>query len=137
MRCEILIKEKIDKIVLMNPDGKYICQLSDITSSELSIDKPSSRVTNTDKTFSFDFNNPINTDDFYEMLGIDKSKIPYFDTIEIPFVTQTKRHKKKRINKKWIKRYGFKQTYVKAKGFEIHINKDGTFDVKASLNKEK
>lgn len=136
MRCEILIKEKIDKIVLMNPDDKYICQLSDITSFELSIDKPSSRVTNTDKTFSFDFNNPINTDDFYEMLGIDKSKIPYFDTIEIPFVTQAKRHKKKRINKKWIKRYGFKQTYVKAKGFEIHINKDGTFDVNVSLNKE-
>ena len=40
---------------------------------------------------------------------------------------QNKTHKKKRINKKWAKRYGYKQIVVNSKGWKIKNNTDGSF----------
>ena len=44
---------------------------------------------------------------------------------EIPKVVQVRTHKKKRINKKWAKRYGYKTIYVtkKAKVMDVTIDK--------------
>lgn len=39
---------------------------------------------------------------------------------------QAKKHKKKRINKKWIKRYGYKQKWFNSKGWKLKSYKDGT-----------
>lgn len=42
-----------------------------------------------------------------------------FDTIEV----QKRKHKKKRINKKWIKRYGYKIIHIPKKEVFIFENK--------------
>lgn len=43
---------------------------------------------------------------------------------EIPKTTQTRKHKKKRINKKWAKRWGYKTVYEtkKAKVMDVTID---------------
>ena len=47
---------------------------------------------------------------------------------EITFtkVVQARRHRKKRINKKWAKKYGYKQVSVKSPGWKMTANTDGT-----------
>lgn len=44
---------------------------------------------------------------------------------EIPKIVQVRKHKKKRINKKWAKRYGYKTIYEtkKAKAMDVTIDK--------------
>jgi hypothetical protein len=44
--------------------------------------------------------------------------------VEIPRLVQAKTHKKKRINKKWAKRYGYKTVYEvkKAKIMDVTID---------------
>lgn len=41
---------------------------------------------------------------------------------------QNRIHKKKRINKKWAKRYGYKQVVVDSKGWKIKNNTDGSIE---------
>lgn len=41
-------------------------------------------------------------------------------------VVQARRHRKKRINKKWAKKYGYKQVFVKSPGWKMTANTDGT-----------
>lgn len=44
--------------------------------------------------------------------------------VEIPKQVQVRKHKKRRINKKWAKRYGYKIEYVtkKSKVMDVTIN---------------
>ena len=51
-------------------------------------------------------------------------------------VVQARRHRKKRINKKWAKKYGYKQVSVKSPGWEMTTNTDGTvsFTKREDLN---
>lgn len=43
----------------------------------------------------------------------------------IPKTVQARKHKKKRINKKWLKRYGYKTVMVRSKGWRIGNSHDG------------
>lgn len=43
-------------------------------------------------------------------------------------IVQARKHRKKRINKKWLKKYGYKQQLVKSKGWRISCHPDGTFE---------
>lgn len=54
---------------------------------------------------------------------------------EIPKVVQVKAHKKKRINKKWAKRYGYKTVYEikKAKVMDVTIDNVVEFCVKKQI----
>ena len=70
----------------------------------------------------------INEDILSTVLGIDKSRLPDAYNIQYMKVVQAKTHKKKRINKKWLKRYGYKQILCKTKGLELHYYTDGTFE---------
>lgn len=56
--------------------------------------------------------------------GVDSSKLP--DSYDIQFIklVQARKHKKKRINKKWIKRYGYKQKLFETKGWKIKTYTD-------------
>lgn len=73
---------------------------------------------------TFEPNNPV-SEDFYKILGIDKTNIPDAYDIRITKFIQVRKHKKKRINKKWIKRYGYKQVMVNCKGYNIKCDTDG------------
>lgn len=76
-------------------------------------------------TCTFDMVEPMDTDKLYKVLGIDEASMP--DKYDIPVlkVVQCRRHKKKRINKKWKKKYGYKQTHVTMKGWKMHSNCNG------------
>ncbi len=81
-----------------------------------------------DVTMSFDFDKPVDMDKFYSLLGVDVSKMP--DSYDVQFlkVVQVRKHKKRRINKKWAKRYGYKTITVTSKGWKIHSSSDGTVE---------
>lgn len=48
--------------------------------------------------------------------------------VEIPKVVQIKRHKKKRINKKWAKRYGYKTIYETKKSKVMDVTIDNVVE---------
>lgn len=53
------------------------------------------------------------------------------DAYDIQYVkiVQVRKHKKRRINKKWVKRYGYKRVVVDAKGWKIKNNTDGSIEL--------
>lgn len=77
------------------------------------------------RTCTFDMVEPMDTDKLYKVLGIDKSIMPDKYDIQVLKVVQCRKHKKKRINKKWEKKYGYKQTYITMKGWKMRSNCNG------------
>lgn len=96
------IKEKIgffNDIQEINMTRNTVEQCHDYT-----MDKPI--ITKDERTLSFSANtSKINP----TILGVDFSKMP--DQVNILYVEkiQARKHHKKRINKKWLKRYGYKE----------------------------
>lgn len=80
-------------------------------------------------TITFDINEPINTDELYKVLGVDTSNVPDAYDIQYVIIVQVRKHKKRRINKKWAKRYGYKQVVVDSKGWNIKNNTDGSIEI--------
>ncbi len=70
----------------------------------------------------------IDNKDFFKILGIDESQLPdaYVTQTQVP--VQCRKHKKKRINKKWLKKYGCKWKTVTIRGWGITMRKDGTIE---------
>ena len=66
--------------------------------------------------------------ELHKILGIDTSNMP--DAYDVQFIkfVQSRKHKKKRINKKWLKRYGYKQMLVKSKGWKVKTDTDGNVE---------
>lgn len=79
-------------------------------------------------TCTFDMVEPMDTDKLYKVLGIDEASMPDKYDIQVLKVVQCRRHKKKRINKKWAKKYGYKQTHVIMKGWKMHSNRNGEIE---------
>lgn len=83
-------------------------------------------------TMSIDINkSDINIE---ELFGFDKATKPDAYDISYIKIVQRRRHKKKRINKKWAKRYGYKQILVTSKGWQINTYTDGTFEFKKDIH---
>lgn len=73
------------------------------------------------RSFSMEFN----SDDVSKTIGLDKSNSSdVFDIQYVKFV-QARKHKKKRINKKWLKRYGYKPIIFDCKDWNVSIDKNG------------
>ena len=83
---------------------------------------------NEEYTMSVDFDKEIDTNELYKILGIDTSNMP--DAYDIQFIkfVQARKHKKRRINKKWLKRYGYKQMIVESKGWKMKTDTDGNVE---------
>lgn len=62
------------------------------------------------------------------LIGVDVSNVPDKYNFQIMKVKQTRKHKKKRINKKWIKRYGYKQILVDSKGWKLKTHTNGYYE---------
>lgn len=63
--------------------------------------------------------------------------IPKKYDIQIQVPAQRRRHKKKRINKKWAKRYGYTIKTITTKGWKIHTDTDGNVEfIKDEVPKE-
>ena len=56
-------------------------------------------------------------------------QLPQSYDIIYPKVVQVRKHKKKRINKKWLKRYGYKIIHVTSQGWKITTYTDGSFEI--------
>lgn len=68
--------------------------------------------------------------DINTLLGMDVSHFPDKYAISTVHLVQARKHKKKRINKKWAKRYGYRQVVRRSEGWELHTNTDGSFEFK-------
>lgn len=79
-------------------------------------------------TLNFNINKQISKEDFNILFGVDTLNMS--DAYDVQFIKfiQTRRHKKKRINKKWLKRYGYRQMIVKSTGYKIKCNTNGNVE---------
>lgn len=63
-----------------------------------------------------------------KILGLDIAQTPDSYDIQYVKIIQARKHKKKRINKKWLKRYGYKKVIVNSKGWDVKTHTDGTVE---------
>lgn len=73
---------------------------------------------------SFDADNLANNA-LKKILGVDRSDLPDAYDVQFIKIVQARKHKKKRINKKWEKRYGYKLITVTCKGWQMESFADG------------
>ena len=79
-------------------------------------------------TMTFNTDTPIDKEEFYKILCVDMAKMPDAYTIQFVKFVQARKHKKRRINKKWLKRYGYKQVLVDSKGWKMKSDTDGNVE---------
>lgn len=120
--------------------GENLVQLDDVKSVEMkseyktdSAQKDAKNILfsnyNPSYTITFDIDKPINTEELYKILSVDTSNAPDAYDIQYVIIVQVRKHKKRRINKKWAKRYGYKQAVVGSKGWNIKNNTDGSIEI--------
>lgn len=80
-------------------------------------------------TITFNTDELFNAEELYKILGLDTSNMPEAYDIQYVKIVQVRKHKKRRINKKWAKRYGYKQVVVDSKGWKIKNNTDGSIEL--------
>ena len=68
------------------------------------------------------------TVDINKTLGLDVCQMPDSYDIRYVKIIQARKHRKKRINKKWLKRYGYKKVLVNSKGWNVKTHTDGTIE---------
>ena len=82
-----------------------------------------------EKDICLEINNYEINPNIQELFGIDSERFPASYEIEYTKLVQARHHKKKRINKKWLKRYGYKQVRCKSNGWKLQCSsEDGTFE---------
>lgn len=72
--------------------------------------------------------NTTNKEILLKALGVDTSNVPDAYSILLTKPIQRRKHKKKRINKKWLKKYGYKLLVDYKDGWRIESYKDGTYE---------
>lgn len=74
------------------------------------------------------FTNTIEKETLFKVLGVDISKTPDAYKIQVTKPVQRRKHKKKRINKKWLKKYGYKILVDFRDGWHIKSYADGHYE---------
>lgn len=85
--------------------------------------------TSAEMSFECEVNAPL----FAKLIGVDLSSCGDMSnftlTCKAPYEVQVRRHKKKRINKKWAKRYGYKIKFKSIQIVDVNIEqKDYEFE---------
>lgn len=81
-----------------------------------------------EREISINIGGEIDTTALFQHLGLDLSQKPDMCDILIQKPIQIRKHKKKRINKKWAKKYGFKVINIESKGYKVVSNSDGEYE---------
>ncbi len=66
----------------------------------------------------------VDADDLRKLFGVGPTHNSDGYDVTYGYYEQKRKHKKKRINKKWLKRYGVIQKFVTLKGCEVSRNND-------------
>ena len=66
---------------------------------------------------TFTITSALDDDDIKKILGIGNP--PSTFSIQYPKLVQAKKHRKWRTNKKWLKRYGYKEVVVDSDGWSV------------------
>lgn len=74
------------------------------------------------------FTSTIEKEALFKVLGVDISKTPDAYKISVTKPVQRRKHKKKRINKKWLKKYGYKILADFRDGWHIKSYADGHYE---------
>ena len=118
---------------LMNGD-KPMMQINDIQDGDLKYKyntKYKSRLDKYDGSFCINVSEPIDYQKIHKAFGIDESKIPDKYDIKVSKLIPCKWHKKKRINKKMLKKYGhsnYVHRFETVKGLKLHSYTNGEFE---------
>lgn len=123
-----VISRKIENLEIFDYNTKEKCgEIKDIKTHELKAESNmniKNKALRFDKSFNGEFyveNGNLNTN-INEFLSEPEYKIKYLK------IVQARKHKKKRINKKWIKRYGYKAVWVTTKGWNFIMKTDRTYE---------
>lgn len=86
---------------------------------------------NAEMTFKCDVNVPLFEQLFGVNLALGGDRVSKATLrFEYPYLVQIRKHRKKRINKKWAKRYGFKYMFKPVEIVDCEIeNRDGEIDI--------
>lgn len=63
-----------------------------------------------------------------KILAIDIANMPDAYDVQFIKIVQARKNKKRRINKKWLKRYGYKQMIVESKDWKIKVDADNNVE---------
>lgn len=74
------------------------------------------------------FTSTIEKETLFKVLGVDISKTPDAYKISVTKPVQRRKHKKRRINKKWLKKYGYKIQVDLRDGWRIKSYTDGHYE---------
>lgn len=74
------------------------------------------------------FASTIEKETLFKVLGVDISKTPDAYKISVTKPVQRRKHKKRRINKKWLKKYGYKIQIDLGDGWYIKSYTDGHYE---------
>lgn len=99
--------------------GKELCNLNNVQLD--SCEAEDGRLGNwmrKDASITIDFTTDEKVD-INKILGLDVAQMPDSYDIQYVKIVQARKHKKKRINKKWLKRYGYKKVIVDSKGWNV------------------
>lgn len=121
-----------DNLVYIPDDPLALRPITDIFPDGTALDTIKPSALNESMSFEAEFTGTINTSLFKELAGIDSKPQKGFQMeYNCERLEQVKRHKKKRINKKWAKRYGYRFVPCKilARGCHIRQNTHGDIDV--------
>lgn len=72
---------------------------------------------------TFTMTSTLDDDDIKKILGIGNP--PSTFSIQYPKLVQAKKHRKWRTNKKWLKRYGYKDVIIKSDGWNVRESGGG------------
>lgn len=132
------IKEENLILSLINSEtGEELCYIDNLEDNLLSVESRNysfdkerkalnSFIDLSARTLSIDVS--IGAMSLISLIDVDVSNAPDKYNFQIMKVKQARKHKKKKINKKWIKRYGYKQILVDSKGWKLKTHTDGYYE---------
>lgn len=130
-------KENLILNLINSETGEELCYIDNLEDNLLSVESKNhsfdkerkalrSFIDLSARTLSIDVS--IGAMSLISLIGVDVSNAPDKYNFQIMKVKQARKHKKKRINKKWIKRYGYKQILVDSKGWKLNTHTDGYYE---------
>lgn len=130
-------KENFILNLINSETGEELCCIDNLEDNLLSVESKSysfdkerkalnSFIDISARTLSIDVS--IGAMSLISLMGLDVSNAPDKYNFQIMKVKQARKHKKKRINKKWIKRYRYEQILVDCKGWKLKTHTDGTYE---------